>query len=138
MRTLIYVLVLLGASACGGGGGNAGTCFGSAAVCGLYVPTLSTITPDTTAVVTPTTVISTNTASITTTSVAIAISQPVEPLGFVRVPDAQLATITCSQIKALNNNDKIAYALAAKDAYDRGRRDLDGGDKDGIPCNGVP
>lgn len=38
VRTLIYVLVLLGASACGGGGGNAGTCFGSAQVCGIAEP----------------------------------------------------------------------------------------------------
>lgn len=40
MRTLIYVLCLVASlTACGGGGGNTGTCNGSAEVCGNTVAT---------------------------------------------------------------------------------------------------
>ena len=98
LKIIAYAaLTLVCITACGGGGGNTGTCFGSDLVCARLVPAIS----------------------------------------FVRVPEDRLPKITCTEISVLNNNDSAAYAAAAKDAYDRGRTDLDG-DKDGIACNGVP
>lgn len=98
--TLILFSGLLCVS-CGGGGGNPGTCSGSAEVCGT----------------------------------AVAASSTALDYGFVRVPGDRLQSITCPEIKELNGNDQVRYLASARDAYERGRMNLDG-DNDGIACNG--
>lgn len=87
-----------------GGGGNPGTCSGSAEICNKN------------------------------SSVVVAVTTP--KADFTPVPEERLQSITCPQIKALNDGDELRYLASAKDAYNRGRKDLDG-DNDGIACNGV-
>ena len=54
-----------------------------------------------------------------------AIAAPAVDLGFVRVPDSQLKTITCDGIFALNNSNKAKALASAQDALLRGATQLD-------------
>ncbi|MCM2340451.1 hypothetical protein [Rhodoferax sp.] len=107
----IYVVPLLGTlllTGCGGGGGDPGTCSGSPQWCAETGGVGS-------AQIVPPVVVSTT---------------------FVRVPDSDVLTVTCPDILALNNGDKVAAEASAQGAYQRGNVGLDG-DKDGFACNGV-
>ena len=85
--TALLLIFMLGA--CGGGGGNPGTCFGGDEVCGRTV------------------------------------AAPAVDLGFARVPDSQLKSITCDGIFALNNSNKAKALASAQDALLRGANQLD-------------
>lgn len=100
-------------SGCGGGGGDPGTCSGSPQWCA-----------ETDGV---------GSAQIVTSIVPIV---PIVSTTFVRVSDSDLMTVTCTDILALNNGDKVTAAASAQDALQRGNSGLDG-DKDGVACNGV-
>ena len=97
--------------ACGGGGGNPGTCNASAETCGQQGS--STGAPS-------------GSGSGT--------GDQVTPV--VLVSENQLKTVTCAQILSLNGGNTNNTFFAAQDAFNRGATQLDSEPKDGIPCNG--
>lgn len=75
-----------------------------------------------------------STSTATTATTTLPVITPT--IAFYRIPDNLFSSLTCPQIKSLNGGDQARYLASAQDAYNRGKKSLDG-DNDGIACNGL-
>ena len=99
---------------CGGGGGNPGTCSGSAEVCGTALPAQ---------------------VQLAAPALGLAVGAvPANSASFVPVAQSDIDSVSCPTILLLNNGNKVNAFASAQNALARGANQLNR-DKDRTACD---